>query len=249
MGLSRERDRRSEHVGSLLLAIIVFGAVISGGDLPPLTPRAPLSDGIVINIPQRTLFFLDDGVAIAQYPVGLGLASWPTFTGPFTIQAKETDPVWDVPPSIQEEMRRAGKTVLTQVAPGPNNPLGKHWLGLSVPGFGIHGTNAPATVGRFATHGCIRMRAADIADLYARVTVGTPGMAVYEPVIVNAGDDAIWLEAHRDTYGREQGDAFELVLNEAARLAPSLTVDVNVVRQILKRRDGRPHRIDVFSTQ
>jgi L,D-transpeptidase ErfK/SrfK len=247
-GLAGTGGKRSPYVGTLLASIFVFGAALGPDVVPPLTPPLPITDGIVINIPQRMLFVAENGTVVAHYPVGLGLATWPTFIGPFTIAVKEVDPVWDVPPSIQEEMRRAGKPVLTRVPPGPRNPLGKHWLGLSVPGFGIHGTIAPTSVGKFATHGCIRMRADDVADLFARVDVGTQGMSIYEPVIVNVSDEAVWVEAHRDAYGHEARDAYEWVVSESKRLAPHLTVDVETVRRVLTARDGRPHRVDVYST-
>ena len=247
-GLARTGGQRSPYVGTLLASILVFGVALGRDVVPQLAPPLPIADGIVINIPQRMLYFVANSAVVARYPVGLGLATWPTFVGPFTIAAKETDPVWDVPPSIQEEMRRAGKPVLTRVPPGPKNPLGKHWLGLSVPGFGIHGTTAPASVGKFATHGCIRMRADDVADLFARVDVGTQGMSIYEPVVVDVSEDAVWIEAHRDVYQQETRDAYEWVVSESKRLAPHLTVDVNAVRRILTERDGRPHRVDVYST-
>jgi L,D-transpeptidase ErfK/SrfK len=216
--------------------------------VPQLAPPLPIADGIVINIPQRMLFLVDADAIVARYPVGLGLPTWPTFTGPFTISVKETDPAWDVPESIQEEMRRAGKPVVTRVPPGPKNPLGKHWLGLSVPGFGIHGTNAPASIGKFATHGCIRMRAVDVAELYARVDVGTPGMSIYEPIMLDVSEDAVWLEAHRDAYGQDPRDVLSWVVSETTRRAPNLTIDLEMVRRLLTTRDGRPHRIDVYST-
>jgi len=83
----------------------------------------------------------------------------PTPTGSFSILTKEVDPTWDVPVSIRREMKREGKTPLVRVAPGPDNPLGDRWLGLSLPGVGIHGTNAPAriyTIRRTAASACIR---------------------------------------------------------------------------------------------
>jgi L,D-transpeptidase ErfK/SrfK len=203
----------------------------------------------VINIPQRTLFVVRAGSVTARYPVGLGRPSWPTFVGPFAVVAKETEPTWDVPLSIQEEMRRSGKRVVTKVPPGPANPLGKYWIGLSTSGFGIHGTNTPSSVGTFVTHGCIRMRADDIADLFARVEVGTLGVSIYEPVIVAAADDALWLEAHRDVYRLDRRDVAGWVTLEAARVAPALAVDGEAVRRVLQERDGVPHRIDLLSTR
>jgi L,D-transpeptidase ErfK/SrfK len=162
-----------------------------------------LWDGIVINIPQRMLFYFREGQMIQHFPVGLGRPDWRTPTGDFTIAMKEENPTWDVPQSIQAEMRRAGKPVQTCVPPGPDNPLGKHWLGLSIAGIGIHGTIAPSSIYRFQTHGCIRAHPDDIAELFRLVSRGTTGMLVYKPVrISNIGED-VYLEVHPDVYRRE----------------------------------------------
>lgn len=152
MGLESVRYRRHRH-RLLILAWLVAGLAASAtSDLPPLAPLA-LADGIVVNVPQRMLFLMRGGNVAVRYPIAVGTRGWQTFLGPFTVIVKETDPVWDVPVSIQEEQRRLGKPVLTRGLPGPANPLGRYWLGLSVPGYGIHGTNAPASIGKFATHG------------------------------------------------------------------------------------------------
>ena len=58
------------------------------------------------------------------------------------------------------------------VPPGKANPLGTRWLGLSKKGYGIHGTNAPGSIGRNASHGCIRMRNRDVEELFELVAVG-----------------------------------------------------------------------------
>jgi L,D-transpeptidase ErfK/SrfK len=73
-----------------------------------IVPRAT-DDGIVINIPQRMLYLFKEGQALRNYPVALGKPDWPTPSGRFRIAVKEENPVWDVPKSIQEEMRREGK--------------------------------------------------------------------------------------------------------------------------------------------
>ncbi len=78
--------------------------------------------------------------------MAVGRADWQTPLGDFTIVIKEEDPTWDVPLSIQQEMRRAGKRVVKSVPPGPANPLGRFWLGLSLDSVGIHGTIAPLSI-------------------------------------------------------------------------------------------------------
>jgi L,D-transpeptidase ErfK/SrfK len=237
--------RRHSRNGLLSLLIALSAAIASASDGPAHLVPDVLRDGVLLNVPQRMIFVMQDGTAVASYPVGLGRPTWPTFVGPFTIVAKEVDPVWDVPPSIQEELRRAGKPVVTRVPPGPTNPLGKYWLGLSASGFGIHGTIAPRSISRFESHGCVRLLAVDIEDLFMRVEVGTPGLSIYEPVVLGIIDNELWMEAHPDVYRRGPADPSSDVYERAARLAKALTIDIAAVARILCERDGRPHRIDM----
>jgi len=97
-----------------------------------------LPDGITINLPQRLLFLQKAGVNAGIYALGLGRPSWQTPIGAWTIANKKENKTWIVPKSIQQEMAREGKVVKTHVAPGPDNPLGRFWLGLSLSGYGIH---------------------------------------------------------------------------------------------------------------
>ena len=204
-------------------------------------PTAPEED-LVINIPQRLLFVVGEN-SVDAYPVAVGRSNWPTFVGPFTVATLEANPTWDVPPSIQEELRRAGKPVVTGVPPGPANPLGAYWIGLSHPGFGIHGTNAPASIYRFTTHGCIRLHPDDIDKVFHSVAVGTFGRIVYEPLLLTrTPEGAILLEAHPDIY-RRQRDSLGILRNMADDLAVFTAVDWNVVTRVLRDRDGVP--IDV----
>jgi L,D-transpeptidase ErfK/SrfK len=206
-----------------------------------LVPLA-IDSGIVINVPQRMLYLRRDVLTLAAYPVGVGSSGWPTFVGPFTVAVREKDPVWDVPPSIQEELRRAGKPVVTRVPPGPANPLGRYWLGLSAPNFGIHGTNAPLSIYRFESHGCIRMHPDDIVALWTGVAVHTAGVSIYEPVLIAAVGDDILLEAHPDVYRRHE-DGETVRRSVLATTAGMGTIDPATVEQVLTDRDGRPHII------
>jgi L,D-transpeptidase ErfK/SrfK len=162
-----------------------------------------LSDGILINIPQRMLFHMRQGHVIQSYAVGLGCPDWPTPARKFTVITKEENPTWDVPKSIQEEMRREGKIVQQRVPPCPENPLGKQWMGLSIRGYGIHGTIAPTSIYQFRTHGCIRLHPDDIAALFAEISTGTPGLLLYQRLMITRLGDRIFLEVHRDVYRKE----------------------------------------------
>lgn len=101
------------------------------------------------------------------FPVATGQAIYPTPKGTFHIVVKWVDPWWY--PPTQDAWAKG----LKPVPPGPDNPLGTRWMGLSAPGVGIHGTDEPASIGYSASHGCIRMQVPDAEWLFGRVRVGT----------------------------------------------------------------------------
>jgi L,D-transpeptidase ErfK/SrfK len=192
---------------------------------------------LTINIAQRMLVVVE-GERVRAYPITVGSRTWPTPAGAFTIVGKETDPVWDVPVSIQREMEQQGKPVITRMEPSPANPLGAHWIGLSLPGLGIHGTNAPSSIYAFASHGCIRMHPEDVADLFQRVSVGMTGVLFYQPVIVAVIDGRIWIEAHPDAY-RRVGDAVRNLREAVERAGLGASVNWQLVDEVLRQRRGR----------
>jgi L,D-transpeptidase ErfK/SrfK len=217
-----------------------LGATIRAGrflriDNGHIVPRFR-EDGILINVPQRLLFYFESANLVAWYPVGLGNADWRTPRGRFFIATKEKDPVWDVPRSIQEEMRREGKRVQTRVPPGPRNPLGQYWMGLTPSSCGIHGTNAPSSVYRFQTHGCIRLHPDDVADLFLRVPIGTPVEIVYQPVLAaRLEDGSLWVESHPDVYRRGQ---------DPLRILDALeSGERGLARDVIRKREGIATRI------
>jgi lipoprotein-anchoring transpeptidase ErfK/SrfK len=103
-----------------------------------------------------------------SYGVAVGLPDYPTPTGRFSIRNKAVNPAWSAP-----DEPWAGAYRNEVVAGGsPENPLKARWLGV-VGGVGIHGTAAEYSIGTRASHGCIRMRVADVIDLYPQVPVGS----------------------------------------------------------------------------
>jgi L,D-transpeptidase ErfK/SrfK len=219
--------------------------VIRAGDHLRVDNRhiAPLAvaDGVVLNVPQRMLFVLAGGVPLAAYPVAVGRSDWQTPLGSYAIASKETDPVWDVPVSIQEEMTRQHKPVMTKVAPGPDNPLGTHWMGLTLPAVGIHGTNQPRSIFRFTTHGCVRVHPEDMRELFAMVDVGTAVEIVYEPVLLGADQaGTVFLEVHRDPYKKGGGSASEeAVAGQLRRAGLAHLIGSPLLRRILAEKAGR----------
>ena len=122
---------------------------------------------IVVKTNARELYYvLGRGRAI-RYPVGVGKAGM-AWHGRASVAEKYLRPAWRAPPSIAGG--RYGPII-----PGgsPRNPMGAAVLGLDHGNYAIHGTNNPGSVGRFVSHGCIRMHNSDVMDLYRRVHVGT----------------------------------------------------------------------------
>lgn len=115
---------------------------------------------IVVSIPDRKLVLLDGTRVVKIYNVAVGKPSTPSPAGQFQIVNRVPNPTWYAPGKI--------------VGPGNQNPLGSRWMGLSAKGYGIHGTNAPRSIGKAASHGCIRMRKHDLEELFELVNVGVP---------------------------------------------------------------------------
>jgi hypothetical protein len=126
---------------------------------------------IVINLPSRTLSLYAGEALVRRYPVAIGHPQTPSPLGHYRITVEVVDPTWypkRKPP----------------VPPGSRNPVGSRWLGLSAPNLGIHGTNAPASIGQAVSGGCIRMHNRDVEELSSLVDAGTPVDIVYETVEV-----------------------------------------------------------------
>ncbi len=202
-----------------------------------------ISNGILINLPQRMLFYFKDGKLEASYPVAVGKQDWETPTGAFSVVTMHKNPVWVVPKDIQEEMEDEGKEVKERVEPGPDNPLGNYWIGLSLPGIGIHATNAPVSIYSYKTHGCLRLDPDNAKELFHRISKGEPGMIVYEPVLFAKTDDRrVFLEVDRDIYEEGTND-----MESAKHLADSLgltnLLDWSGVAEIVKNHDGIAHDV------
>jgi lipoprotein-anchoring transpeptidase ErfK/SrfK len=125
---------------------------------PSDTANPAVTRTIVVSLEDRQLALLEDGVVKRVYPVAVGSDATPSPTGTFTIVNRVNLPTY----------YHEGKVI----SPGPQNPVGTRWMGLSQKGYGIHGTNAPRSIGKAASHGCIRMSRRDLEDLFAQVRPG-----------------------------------------------------------------------------
>ena len=129
--------------------------------LPTPSERLTL---LVLKLSERRLYGYQGDRQVVSYPVAIGRADWETPTGDFTVQQRQQHPTWQHP--FTGEL----------VPPGPENPLGARWIGFWTDGnnaIGFHGTPDEHLIGQAVSHGCVRMRNADVVELYERVRVGT----------------------------------------------------------------------------
>jgi L,D-transpeptidase ErfK/SrfK len=131
------------------------------------------------------------------------------------------------------------------VAPGPKNPLGQFWIGLSLAGIGIHGTPAQSSIYQAVTHGCIRLQRDPIADLYARVAPGTRGRIIYEPILIAESGDDVYIEVHADVYRRLAASPYVIARALAARLGLAYRTDWSLADREIDRHAGVAHSIRV----
>jgi lipoprotein-anchoring transpeptidase ErfK/SrfK len=143
-------------------------------ELEPLPPP-PLRPYLVLRLAERRLYVVDDdpGTQDQSFPIAVGRKGLETPVGRFQVEEKVENP---------DYLKFASGVVVKRIPPGPTNPLGERWIGF-VRGdgwtIGIHGTPNPELLGKAVSHGCVRMRNADVVGVYERVQIGTP--VVVEP--------------------------------------------------------------------
>jgi lipoprotein-anchoring transpeptidase ErfK/SrfK len=113
---------------------------------------------VIVSVPDRKLVVMQNGAVLGVFEVAVGADVSPSPSGTFEIVRRLTEPTY----------YHAGVVIPA----GDDNPLGPRWVGLNKKGYGIHGTNAPRSIGKAASHGCIRMRNRDIVQFFAMVSVG-----------------------------------------------------------------------------
>jgi lipoprotein-anchoring transpeptidase ErfK/SrfK len=138
---------------------------------PNVTP-ANYGPVVIIYRGANKLSLFDGPALVRRFGVATGASDYPTPLGNYSIATKQMNPWW-VPPPDSEWAKDA-----KPIPPGPGNPLGTRWMGLTAPLVGIHGTPDAASIGYSASHGCIRMRVPEAEWLFSRVNVGTPVLIV-----------------------------------------------------------------------
>lgn len=192
-----------------------------------------LENGVVLNLPELRLYFFKEGKLVVSYPVTAGRFSMRTPIGNYKIISKVVNPTWSPPPW-------AG--IDHPVPPGPHNPLGDRWIGLNADGVGLHSTNAPASIGKFVSHGCVRMYPWHVSKLFKMVEVGMPVHIIYKPVKIGMNRGRLYLEVHPDFY-RRGGAALDDVNALLDRLQIREGVDEKKIQRIFESARGIPEPI------
>lgn len=174
------RGAVGHHVDRTAAVAAIVKAVSSGTQaavtLPvvtvkPLVPTVAQDALIVVRRTSNQLELFHGVTLVRRFGVATGQSGYPTPLGSFMIVVKQRDPWWYPPASPWAKGEQA-------VPPGPGNPLGTRWMGLSAPLVGIHGTPDAASIGYSRSHGCIRMRIDQAEWLFDHVSVGTKVMIV-----------------------------------------------------------------------
>lgn len=211
------------------------GPGVSAGP-PPVRPEEVSK--LVINIPSRTLWIYAGDRIVHYYPVGLGRPGFMTPLGKFAVIRKIIDPGWEHPYKAEGAVR---------IAPGENNPLGSRWIGFhQYKGgeYGLHGTDNPGSVGRFSSHGCVRMKTPHIEALFELVDIGTPVEVTYDTVLIRPNGNDIRLVVFKDVFGRGMPTAQEVyarILSEH----PQAQVDLERIQAALSSPNERPVSVGI----
>ncbi len=208
--------------------------------------------GMVLNLSELRMFYFVDAQHVMTFPIGIGREGWDTPLGITKITKKRPNPVWIPPDSIRLEMPN-----LPAIVPaGPDNPLGQYALNLGLPGYAIHGTNRPFSVGKRSSHGCIRLYPEDIATLFGAVEVGAPVAIIDTPYKLGWRGMELLLEV---TPTQKQSDAimhyhqpppvnFPDMEDAILSMGTDIDIDWEIVKQVTAARSGIPVVIGRKST-
>jgi lipoprotein-anchoring transpeptidase ErfK/SrfK len=123
--------------------------------------------------------FDSTGKVVAFFPASVGSEEKPTPVGTLKVTSADANPTYRYNPDYKFKGVKTTKPFT--IEPGPNNPVGSYWIGLSAEGYGIHGTPNPSKVGKSESHGCVRLTNWDVAWLGKNVKKGTPVVFIDEP--------------------------------------------------------------------
>jgi lipoprotein-anchoring transpeptidase ErfK/SrfK len=166
-GLAIRVETTTRRIEKALRSGVRRRVLVGWETVQPTVTAADFGPIIVIRRGSNRLYVYDATALERTFKIATGRSQYPTPTGDFAIVDMQRNPWWRPPSSDWAKG-------LKPIPPGPGNPLGTRWMGLSAPGVGIHGTPDAASVGYSASHGCIRMYVPDAEWLFDHVRVGTP---------------------------------------------------------------------------
>jgi lipoprotein-anchoring transpeptidase ErfK/SrfK len=161
------RERAVQAISTLLARNVRITIVLRTKEAPARVNRRNFGPVVVIHRASNQLYLYTGMRLNRLFPVATGQSVYPTPLGAFHVIVKWRNPWWYPPASPWAEGEKP-------IPPGPDNPLGTRWMGISAPGVGIHGTNNESSIGYSVSHGCIRMHVRDAEWLFNRVDIGTP---------------------------------------------------------------------------
>jgi lipoprotein-anchoring transpeptidase ErfK/SrfK len=168
-------ERLGQSVERMKATATIVRALTSNSRLPTALPVKILRPAVtwknvgpvlVIRRESKWLHLYKGAEFVKRFRIATGMPQYPTPLGRFTVVSRWRNPWWYPPDSDWAKDKQP-------IPPGPGNPLGTRWMGISSPGVGIHGTPDAASLGYSLSHGCIRMAIPDAEWLFKRVRVGT----------------------------------------------------------------------------
>jgi lipoprotein-anchoring transpeptidase ErfK/SrfK len=165
-GLKLEQRKAVHDINVQLAAVVREPVTLAQDRVRPKITRSNFGPVIVIRRQSNRLFLYEGTRYRRFFAVATGQSQYPTPLGRFKIVVKWRKPWWYPPNSPWAQGQKP-------IPPGPENPLGTRWMGLSAPGVGIHGTPSDASIGYSVSHGCIRMHIPEAEWLFNHVDVGT----------------------------------------------------------------------------
>ncbi len=182
---------------------------------------------IRINVPSRTLSLYKNSYLIGEYSVGVGHSqAMMTPQGYYKVEKKVIDPIWEHPYKPEGAVR---------ISNYGKNPLGQRWIGFFEDKntvYGIHGTNDPKSIGKFVSHGCVRMNNLDVEEIFDLVDIGDTVHVTYNRFELSQDADSIMLEIFPDPYKIKALNETEII-NEIVQIAPNIEINHNILKQAL----------------
>ncbi len=153
-----EISRRCARAGVLAVGVLSLPTLAQETIPQASAPETKLARQVIVSIPDRKLALVEGGRTLKLYSVAVGAPESPSPAGEFKVITRIENPTFYKPGTVIE--------------PGPDNPLGTRWIGLNRKSYGIHGTNMPLSIGKAASHGCIRMYQRDLEELFTLLQPG-----------------------------------------------------------------------------